>query len=68
MIEKGLRMDSDAETRGILLISRANTWDGMGKSGEAVKLLQTLRDDENQTIWTRTTAGELLKVVGIKKK
>jgi len=62
-IEKGLLLDMDNETRGVLLLNKATTLHRLGNTDEGIKLLNQLKDDKSQTIFTRTSAGEILKVI-----
>lgn len=67
MIDKGLHMESDAETKGILMLNKATTLGSMGNTEEARRILTKLNDDDNETVFTRVSASELLKVVGSRK-
>lgn len=66
LIEKALKMDLDPETRGILMLNRASSLNAAGRKEEARQILLTLKDSKTETLFTRTSAGEVLKVIDAK--
>ena len=47
----------------ILKLNQAATLGGMGKKDEARRMLTELKDSKTETLFTRTSAGQLLKVI-----
>ncbi|HSZ41887.1 MAG TPA: hypothetical protein VK817_18170 [Trebonia sp.] len=59
-LDRGLAADADAETRGMLVLNKADLFAARGEQDEAVRLLRGLASDPEATVATAAFAQESL--------
>jgi tetratricopeptide (TPR) repeat protein len=60
-IEKGLALEPDGETYGILMLNKASVIYQKGQKAEAIAMVEKLKTDPTSTLATKALAQELLK-------